>query len=49
MKAVDRTRAKFSTWAIDCRAFEMLDDNEDNMLGGSRSGKRQDGSGDVPR
>jgi hypothetical protein len=45
MKAVDSTRAKFSTWAMDWRAFEMLDDNEDSMMGGSRSGQRQGGSG----
>lgn len=34
MKAVERTSAKFSTWAIDCRMFEILEDSEDNMVGG---------------
>lgn len=36
MKAVDRTSAKLSTWPTECRIFAMLDDNEDNMVGGSR-------------
>jgi hypothetical protein len=43
MKAVDRTSAKFSTWAIECRILAILDDSEDNMVGGSLRDK--DGSG----
>ena len=35
IKAVERTSAKFSTCAIDCRAFVMLEEREDSMVGGS--------------
>lgn len=33
MKAVERTRAKFSAWAIDCRAFVRLEESDDSMMG----------------
>lgn len=34
MNAVERTRAKFSAWAIVWRIFAMLAESDDNMVGG---------------
>lgn len=33
INAVDRTSAKFSTWASDCRGLDKLDERDDNMAG----------------
>jgi hypothetical protein len=34
MKAVDKTRAKLRTWAIDCRALDRLPARADSIVGG---------------
>jgi hypothetical protein len=34
MKAVERTNAKFKACAIECRAFAIVEEREDNMMGG---------------